>query len=439
VTERQASRIFGKRATRHTIIIASGDRIRHMTVKPWAIALAGGIAATLLVSYLAATAYLVLRDDLIGATMARQARMQHAYEDRIAALRAQVDRVTSRQLLDQQLMEDKVQKLIAHQEALSSRHGRLGALLERAEINAIGDIDAPLPTPKPDTPEGPGRQASAANALDAISLVTGAVPNARRSATTDAPEAALLAYAPLRPGNADEADQIFGELTLSLRLIERDQFRKVRDLTSDAFQTADAIEHILRRTGIEPPAAARGEGVGGPLIEDDPVAFDASIDELDLALTRLEDVRRHAARMPLSHPAPGKKMTSRYGTRKDPFIRRTAFHSGADFRLGYGEAVIATGGGRVIAAGRNGGYGKMVDIDHGQGIVTRYAHLSEIEVQEGQVVARGERIGEAGSTGRSTGPHLHYEVRRDDRPVDPVRFIEAARSLEPLMTSRETR
>jgi hypothetical protein len=99
------------------------------------------------IGYLAATTYLVLRDDLIGASMARQARMQHAYEDRIAALRSQVDRVTSRQLLDQQLMEEKVAELIARQDALSNRHVKLGPLLDRAGVKS----DAiPVPASKPE-------------------------------------------------------------------------------------------------------------------------------------------------------------------------------------------------------------------------------------------------------------------------------------------------
>ena len=113
------SRVFGKRAQKHIIILASGDKVRHMTFQPWMAALSVCFVSVFSIGYLAATSYLVLRDDLIGGTMARQARMQHEYEDRIAALRAQVDRVTSRQLLDQQVVEDKVEKLLQQQMALS--------------------------------------------------------------------------------------------------------------------------------------------------------------------------------------------------------------------------------------------------------------------------------------------------------------------------------
>src|SRR5690606_363286 len=113
--------------------IARGDEIRHFTVRPWMAALAGSLVAAVAIGYLLATSYLVLRDDLIGAGIARQARIQQAYEDRIAALRTQVDRITSRQLLDQQLMQTKVSELLLRQSQLTRRHGRLGPILERAE------------------------------------------------------------------------------------------------------------------------------------------------------------------------------------------------------------------------------------------------------------------------------------------------------------------
>ncbi|RWH42971.1 MAG: M23 family peptidase, partial [Mesorhizobium sp.] len=127
------STVFGRRKEPHTVIIARGNEVRHFTIRPWVAAFCGSALAAMAIGYLLATSYLVLRDDLIGATTARQARMQQAYEDRISALRAQVDRITSRQLLDQQLMETKVGELLERQTQLSLRHGRLGPLLERGE------------------------------------------------------------------------------------------------------------------------------------------------------------------------------------------------------------------------------------------------------------------------------------------------------------------
>ncbi|MEM9207433.1 MAG: M23 family metallopeptidase, partial [Pseudomonadota bacterium] len=108
-----------------------------------------------------------------------------------------------------------------------------------------------------------------------------------------------------------------------------------------------------------------------------------------------------------------------------PFVRRRAFHSGLDFATPTGTRILATGSGRVARAGWMGGYGRMVEINHGNGLSTRYAHLSRISVKSGQRVTAGDVIGRAGSTGRSTGPHLHYETRIDGKAVDPMRFLSA--------------
>jgi murein DD-endopeptidase MepM/ murein hydrolase activator NlpD len=130
--------------------------------------------------------------------------------------------------------------------------------------------------------------------------------------------------------------------------------------------------------------------------------------------------------LPIRRPVSGEiDMSSTFGVRIDPFLGRPAFHTGIDFRGDIGEAVRATGSGTVIAAGWSGGYGRMVDIDHGNGLTTRYGHLADIVVQVGQSVKIGQVVGRMGSTGRSTGPHLHYETRVDGDAVDPQRFLRA--------------
>ena len=122
-------------------------------------------------------------------------------------------------------------------------------------------------------------------------------------------------------------------------------------------------------------------------------------------------------------------MTSPFGYRADPFLGRLALHTGVDLLQPYGSDIRATAAGRVVHAGFAGGYGDMVEIDHGFGLATLYGHMSEIDVSEGQVVAAGDLLGRLGSTGRSTGPHLHYEVRVDGEPVDPERFLRAGMEM----------
>ena len=122
-------------------------------------------------------------------------------------------------------------------------------------------------------------------------------------------------------------------------------------------------------------------------------------------------------------------MTSPFGMRMHPLLGRLAIHTGIDLRGDLGVPVRATATGKVTIAGRQGGYGNMVEISHGDGLVTRFGHLSEISVKLGQVVRIGEMVGRIGSTGRSTGPHLHYETRANGEPVDPQKFLNAGLKL----------
>lgn len=423
------SRVFGKRKQEHIIILASGDKVRHMTLKPWMAALSVCFVSVFSIGYLAATSYLVLRDDLIGGTMARQARMQHEYEDRIAALRAQVDRVTSRQLLDQQIVEDKVERLLKQQMALSSRHGKLGTLFDRAEQNGITDNSE-----ESLQPQAFEKRADASGGIKAIENLMDLGNSGQNTA---------LAYAPTGQRTpesmSDRADRLFSNVTLSLKGIEKEQKDKIASLTAGAADASDAIVDIVARTGLKLDTTtddtaqadvSQDDAVGGPFVEPETAEeFDNSLVTLDNALARLESVRSQARKLPLSNPSPASDITSRFGNRLDPFLGRLALHSGIDFRVGIGTRIAATAPGTVIAAGKNGGYGNMVEIDHGNGVTTRYAHLSTILVNVGDKVTAGEAVARSGSTGRSTGPHLHYEVRLNGEAVDPMRFLNAGIKL----------
>lgn len=430
------SRVFGKRAQKHIIILASGDKIRHMTFQPWMAALSACFVSVFSIGYLAATSYLVLRDDLIGGTMARQARMQHEYEDRIAALRAQVDRVTSRQLLDQQVVEDKVEKLLQQQMALSSRHGKLGSLLDRAEESGIEEEDV---QPSQTVPQATEKRADASGGLKAIERLMGIGGKQPQ-------QKMALAYAPQsvstgQEAMSDRADRLFSKVTLSLKDIEQEQKARIENLTAGASEATDAIMTILARTGVKvaadetvaaETAAVTGDddAIGGPFVEPETTgAFDRSLVGLDTALARLESVRSQARKLPFNNPSPASDITSSFGNRLDPFLGRLALHAGIDFRAPTGTRILATAPGTVITASRTGGYGNMVEIDHGNGITTRYAHLSAILVNVGDKIVTGEAIARSGSTGRSTGPHLHYEVRLNGEAVDPMRFLTAGIKL----------
>src|SRR5204863_52476 len=252
----------------------AGKQVRFGPVVFWI----GVGTVTLLGMWSAATAtYFGFRDDVLTRLIARQAEMQYAYEDRIAELRARVDRTTSRQLLDQEQFDQKLDQVMRRQTALESRATALGAVPDAA--------------------------------------VTGSIRPQGRGAAADTPS-------------------------------------------------------------------------GKPVIGE--VEF-----------------------------------TSGFGVRSDPFLGRPAMHTGLDFRAATGDPVRVTANGKVVSSGWQGGYGRMVEVDHGNGLSTRYGHLSAINVKVGDTIKIGQVIGAVGSTGRSTGPHLHYETRIDGDAVDPQKFLRA--------------
>ncbi|MEP9389329.1 M23 family metallopeptidase [Mesorhizobium sp. KR9-304] len=417
MAETSRSTVFGRRKEPHTVIIARGDHIRHFQVRPWVVALAGSAFAAMAIGYLLATSYLVFRDDLIDATSARQARLQQAYEDRISALRAQVDRITSRQMLDQQLMETKVGELLERQTQLTQRHGRLGPILDRAEAEA-----ATLPPAAPLPPHKPDVRAESAGRSPDFSLASAATTPFSFWSTRNS-EA---------PGetSADRADRLFVAINLSLRTIESEQLTRINTLAEDAYQTADAISNVLEDAGLPVDIDDGKSGIGGPLVTiSNPALFDTKVKELDEALDLLDRMKSEARRLPIANPSPGHSVSSTFGVRKDPLLGSPAMHSGIDFRAPMGSDARVTAAGTVVTAGWNGGYGRMVEVQHAGGFTTRYGHLSKVLVKKGQQVSAGAVVGKVGSSGRSTGPHLHYEVRRNGDALNPVRFLKAGKKV----------
>ena len=409
--------VFGRRKEPHTVIIAHGDSIRHFTIRPWLAALGGSALLAMAIGYLLATSYLVLRDDLIGASTARQARIQQAYEDRISALRAQVDRITSRQLLDQQLMEEKVTELLDRQSKLSARHGRLDTVLDRAATELPDQ--GPTPAAKPDL-----RAAVSAFAPVETANAASAPFSLWQTRKDSLPDESA----------ADHADKLFVAINQSLRSIEGEQMARVTTLAANAYDTADKIADALEAAGLPIDGEYGKQDVGGPLIAvDGAAAFDTKVKELDEALNQLDALKKEARSYPIANPAPGRPISSGFGVRKDPLLGTPALHSGIDFRAQLGANALVTAPGVVVKAGWNGGYGRMVEVDHGNGFSTRYAHLSRIDVKVGDHLVRGGVVGEVGSSGRSTGPHLHYEVRRNGDAIDPLAFLKAGTKVGKLL------
>jgi murein DD-endopeptidase MepM/ murein hydrolase activator NlpD len=179
----------------------------------------------------------------------------------------------------------------------------------------------------------------------------------------------------------------------------------------------------LQKLGIRPAVGGAPQAVGGPFES----AGNATFKALFKSWKKLDQLQDDVIAIPSDKPVRTEvTFTSGFGVRDDPFRRGAAMHPGIDLAAAYGTPVYATADGIVTRAGWNsGGYGNLVEIDHGRGISTRYGHMSAILVKPGEHVTRGEEVGRIGSTGRSTGNHLHYEVRIDGRPVNPIPFMKS--------------
>ncbi|WP_224405121.1 M23 family metallopeptidase [Afifella sp. IM 167] len=425
--------------------------------RPW---LFGSLLAVFIMfglGYVGATGYLIYRDDLMDAAVSRQVDMQYAYEDRISRLRAEIDRVTSKHLVEAQSIEEQVASLSDRQQALLRRQELLDQVLDRAREAGLPLVSSTIDMPKPrpdgpavseDAPEADGPASHALSyAPDAPSqadIITGSIIGGRNiggggsampasakpaSAVGKHERVSALGEARMRP----VLKQMDGHLKGTLQA----QSEVAEALVAASLQETARLRSALNDIGFSslvPESARAGEATGGPFIPAEPdnalqgLAFVETIDAIDAQLEDLRTMRTRLASLPLGRPIEAPR-SSGFGYRTDPFLGRPALHSGVDFRAPTGSPVRATAAGRVVEAGWNGGYGRMVEIEHAHGISTRYGHLSRIDVKVGDTIVAGQVVGRVGSTGRSTGPHLHYETRRGDRAVNPNPFLRASRDI----------
>lgn len=307
-----------------------------------------------------------------------------AYENRIAHLRTELDRLHSRQHAKSGDLNLQLQELVSQQELLLEQHDYVRSLAEKAKTLGLD-----IPTNK-------------SASMRAAPAVT----------TTSATDIAAV--------------------TSRLSAMQGESLTALRAIAKSASVSSNTIAKELKKAGVS--TNWQVDATGGPYIP--PRADLAAVDHIDaanaamLALSRFQKAKAAIEGAPIFRPLASKHgYSSRFGNRKDPFTGRQAFHSGLDFRAPSGTSVRALGKGKVTFAGRKGGYGNVVEITHSNGLVSRYAHLSKIRVSVGKHVSRSTTIGLVGSTGRSTGPHLHLEVRRNDQPLDPHGFINIGSKL----------
>ena len=354
------------------------------------------VFATLFGTNVIAVLALLMSPDIAALVHGQTAATLDAYQERIAQLRLEVDKLHSRQYAQTGDINLELQELAQQQEVLAEQHQYVKALAAKAAELGI-----------------------------ATAVTTGGKPDDGSAAAPPA-----LTTGEAGPAAIEQAGH-------QLRVMMDESRNALAAISAEATSSTKQILGSLGAVGIKPnlPAGDDGAGIGGPFLPAGQDAADAAtmVDDANavaLALSRYKDARDAIASAPIHMPVAGpERVSSGFGDRTDPFTGRAAFHPGIDFPWPTGTTVMAAGDGKVIYVGQMSGYGNMIDIDHGGGIVTRYGHLSGFIAKQGDLVHTGTPIGRVGSTGRSTGPHLHFEVRRNDRPVDPAFYLAVGRQL----------
>jgi murein DD-endopeptidase MepM/ murein hydrolase activator NlpD len=360
-----------------------------------------GIAVVLLAAWsFAAGGYILFHDAVVAALRSNAKATAQGYEAQIAVLKDELERSRTRRMVERAGVEDRLGDLARRQEALEQRQTKL------ADLGAGAPSAAPL-------------------------AVQPAYGNSLKPTPLDQPLESLEDVESPAEGLRTEAKSP-DALAASLDALELRQARALNDIAQKTAVRRVKLERVYNAAGLRKPAPpADGRARGGPY-EPAParaLSFEAKAAQVAAERDLVHALDRGLDRAPIRTPAPGASISSGFGVRPDPFLGRPAYHAGLDFEETFGSPVRATAAGRVIAAGPSGGYGNMVEIDHGGGLTTRFGHMSSIAVEIGQDVKPGSTLGRVGSTGRSTGPHLHYETRVDGEAVDPLRFLRAGSIL----------
>jgi murein DD-endopeptidase MepM/ murein hydrolase activator NlpD len=398
-------------------LVHAGHQVRIGPVAFWIVV---GTLVVMGVWSIGTGTYFAFRDDVLTRLIGRQADMQFAYEDRVAELRAQVDRITSRQMLDQEQFDQKLQALTRRQATLEQRSAAI-----TGDVATTGSIKpARIAPPEARRPVKPQPISD--------TVIFTAPPDREARLQSREPQHSQTRLA--GSGNANTLDGVLARVSLSLDKIDQSQTATLTDMEEQADTKARRIGGVLSDLGVNVSKMPAAGGIGGPYI---PLkvpkgngAFERQLYRINVARAQINRYTQTLAAVPVRKPIVGSvDMSSPFGARMDPFMKGPAIHAGIDLRGDTGDPVRVTATGTVVTAGWNGGYGNMVEVDHGNGLSTRYGHMSKIEVKVGQHVAIGQTIGRIGSTGRSTGPHLHYETRIGGDAVDPQKFLRAGLRL----------
>lgn len=278
-------------------------------------------------------------------------------------------------------------------------------------------------------PRGPGVKDSEIVAKDASQPIK----NRTRAKGND--EQARDAKARQQTSSVDRLDVRVVRLAKRLAVVRRSQNKLLNQIAQSTQDNIGRAEDVIKLTGVDVKKllkriGASNLGQGGPFVPLSPddlrqESFKSGLDSLNIRMERWQDLQKVLGQLPLGKPMESFWVSGRYGRRRDPFNRRWAYHRGLDIASSWHAAVYAVAPGTVRHAARKGRFGRMVEIDHGMGIRTRYGHLHRVHVKRGERVEHKRIIGEQGSSGRSQSAHLHYEILVDGRQVNPINFLKA--------------
>jgi murein DD-endopeptidase MepM/ murein hydrolase activator NlpD len=386
-----------------------------------------------------ASVVVIFKEQIITAKDQRYASMQAAYEGRVSQMQLAYDELNGLLVLAEERFQNATRDL-------ESKHRQLTALLmqKQAMDRSVRDVRRQMAVMSDYA--GPRyAQASSPDGTNTLTMQTAeAEPASRQGRTQETIKDSVLGKVQTEVGGKNYVVQRIAALEDRLNSVKKQQVALLGDLRAVANTQIDRYERIVSMTGLNVDLVAGQLGAnrygrGGPLIaEVRASAIDGVTDEFDRqfadiaeAYGRLDGLTTAVSRMPLVTPVnTGQyRSTSGFGYRVDPFTGRTAFHPGADMAGDFGTPILASMPGRVVASERRGAYGLMVEIDHGRGIRTRYGHLQSTFVKAGDQVAFRQKIATMGSSGRSTGPHLHYEIWFNDVVRDPTKFFDAGRNV----------
>jgi murein DD-endopeptidase MepM/ murein hydrolase activator NlpD len=395
----RAKDAFAKAFPERQIYHRSGGSIRYVSISPWRQAMLAGVGTVVVGWCLFATASVLLRGpDGSGSPLS---------ERKVARFERELKQARAGEAIALSLLEKRTGEFERHISEAEQRHGTLKLLLAHLQGNDAA-------------------QAVVMKGDDASVLVDATIEEA------DARQS--------RPAEfAEAANDVAGFRARFSGLLEQ-QTTFLDAAEDEAVSRAERARGVISLTGVQLSRVMDQPGVGGPLVEVANLPSATAQGEGDEFQNRVLEV---AARLqeanlyeqlihslPLGAPmAVPYRETSGFGFRSDPFTRRTAWHDGADFGAYWGAPVQSTAPGKVSFAGVKSGYGRCVEIDHGLGFKTRYGHLNSITVKAGSEIALGQKVGTMGSTGRSTGPHLHYEVFFRGKAYDPIRFLRAGKHV----------